>query len=288
MRSPGNGSGLIRRSGRWLVARCSLALLLLSLQPVPKVYAQTLSAVPSDHEPLAWDEGEWGRFGTAELAAFAFLAAGTLALSTVLASDGPALSERSPMGRGILFDESIRDAIALRDSNAQEVAAQVSDALLLSLTVWPFLDSGGILIADQDQELATQLTAINGLSFATSWFFNELSKHLAQRERPYGRTCTTNDEERCTGRDRYRSFYSGHATISFTGASLVCVHHANLPIYGGAADPLACGSALTLATATALLRVVSDRHYATDVIVGAVMGFLSGFLIPTLLHYQRP
>jgi hypothetical protein len=43
-----------------------------------------------------------------------------------------------------------------------------------------------------------------------------------------------------TGND-FRSFYSGHATATATTASLVCVHHQHLPLFGGGfADLVPC------------------------------------------------
>jgi membrane-associated phospholipid phosphatase len=40
-----------------------------------------------------------------------------------------------------------------------------------------------------------------------------------------------------------------------------------------------------LATSDGLLRIVGDRHYATDVLAGAAIGFGFGYGMPTLLHY---
>ena len=43
------------------------------------------------------------------------------------------------------------------------------------------------------------------------------------------------------------------------------------------------GIALTLATGA--MRMASDNHWATDVHMGHLVGFSSGFLIPTLFFY---
>jgi membrane-associated phospholipid phosphatase len=51
---------------------------------------------------------------------------------------------------------------------------------------------------------------------------------------------------------------------------------------------LACVTTLTMATATRTLRIAADKHYASDVIVGAGVGFSSGYLLPVLLHFNRP
>jgi membrane-associated phospholipid phosphatase len=60
----------------------------------------------------------------------------------------------------------------------------------------------------------------------------------------------------------------------------------HVPLYGDQlADVLACAGTLTLAATTGVLRIVGDRHYATDVLVGAMIGFTVGYGMPTLLHY---
>ena len=51
--------------------------------------------------------------------------------------------------------------------------------------------------------------------------------------------------------------------------------------------PWVWGVGLTLATATAYLRIAGDRHYFTDVITGAVAGSAIGFAIPLLFHNRR-
>ena len=84
------------------------------------------------------------------------------------------------------------------------------------------------------------------------------------------------------------SFPSGHTNTAFTAAGLSCAHHLHVPLYGNQlADSLACASTLTLAAATGTLRILGDRHYATDVLVGALIGFGVGYGLPTLLHYGR-
>ncbi len=47
-----------------------------------------------------------------------------------------------------------------------------------------------------------------------------------------------------------------------------------------------CATGFVLAAATAALRVVGDMHYLTDVLMGAVVGTATGFLVPYLLHYH--
>jgi membrane-associated phospholipid phosphatase len=59
-------------------------------------------------------------------------------------------------------------------------------------------------------------------------------------------------------------------------------------LYGSPlADSLACAGTITLAASTGTLRVLGDRHYASDVAVGAIIGFAVGYGVPTLFHYGK-
>jgi hypothetical protein len=44
--------------------------------------------------------------------------------------------------------------------------------------------------------------------------------------------------------------------------------------------------ALLLASATGVLRIAADDHYASDVIVGALVGIAAGYLFPKLAYYR--
>ncbi len=69
-------------------------------------------------------------------------------------------------------------------------------------------------------------------------------------------------------------FFSGHAAISATGAGLTCANHTRIALWGNrVADISACVLASLNALTTATTRVVADRHYASDVILGAGVGF---------------
>ena len=71
------------------------------------------------------------------------------------------------------------------------------------------------------------------------------------------------------------------------GAPLAATwHHAALPLYGSDfGGALACGVTMTSATATAVMRIVADKHWTTDVLIGSGLGLGLGFGLPYLLHY---
>jgi membrane-associated phospholipid phosphatase len=65
------------------------------------------------------------------------------------------------------------------------------------------------------------------------------------------------------------------------------MHHDFVNLFGDeVTDGLACGGALALAVSTGLFRIMSDRHWVTDVMTGALVGTLAGTLLPYLLHFR--
>jgi membrane-associated phospholipid phosphatase len=73
-----------------------------------------------------------------------------------------------------------------------------------------------------------------------------------------------------------------------TGAGLLCVYHEELPLYGGGAwDVAACVEGITVGVGVGVLRLMADRHYVSDVMVGGAIGFVSGYALPRLLHFWR-
>lgn len=170
-------------------------------------------------------------------------------------------------------------------------AQDTSDVLLSALIASPFLvDSLAVTYwYRESHDVAGQMALITAEAYGVASAIQGLTAGLASRERPYGRECGTaiNDKLKdCTGNNRYRSFFSGHATLAFTAASVSCSHHLRHDVFGDrVADAVACASAFVTAAAVGTLRIVGDRHYISDVTVGAAFGTLSGFGIPWLLHY---
>ena len=67
------------------------------------------------------------------------------------------------------------------------------------------------------------------------------------------------------------SFPSGHTAMAFTGATLLAHEYGHRSIW----IPVA---GYTLASATGVMRVLNNRHYLSDVVVGAAVGILSAEL----------
>jgi len=160
-----------------------------------------------------------------------------------------------------------------------------STLLMDVLIAAPMVDSIYVAgIRNHNSEVALQTSLINLESYALTAFLTGMMKSGFARERPYLRNCP--GDPSCGSKDDNMSFPSGHTSFAFTAAGLMCTHHAYLPLYGKPkADEAACITAMTLATLTGGLRIVSDKHYAADVGMGAAIGLFSGMVLPRMLHY---
>ncbi len=111
-----------------------------------------------------------------------------------------------------------------------------------------------------------------------------LVKGLAGRPRPYAYNPEVSISTKLDS-GTIRSFFSGHTSSSFTGAAyLATVFSLYYPDSPWRIPVII--SAFTLATATGILRITAGKHFVTDVIVGAITGTLSGYLVP-LSHFKK-
>jgi membrane-associated phospholipid phosphatase len=226
-------------------------------------------------------EWHWRRVHWAEASATAVLAAGAIGLLRV--DTGGARWDA--VNR---FDGRLRNQLKA-GGRARDRVDSASRILALSLTAYPVVvDSFGVvLLGDRNKEVFGQLLAIQAQAFAMSGFAANATKVLARRERPFGQDLDCpGPSPQCRG-DTNRSAFSDSAAFAFTGAGLTCVTHKYLALYGRVGDRLACGTTMVLATTTSLFRVVADEHWVTDVLAGAGVGLISGWLLPWLMHFRH-
>jgi membrane-associated phospholipid phosphatase len=226
----------------------------------------------------------WPRFRLWEYTATAVFDAGSLYLYRY--SQIPA----QPKWQGDnFFDDLFRGWLRASSRDGRTRAARVSDVLAESRYVVPFaVDLAAILLIHRQLGVTWQLLMMDLEAFAVAGFINNALFYEVGRGRP--------DAARCRADSAYdplcnigqnASFPSGHTMGLATAAGLTCVHHHYLPIFGRpVVDASACAvmSLATMVTATA--RVISDRHYTSDALFGAVVGFASGYGLPWLLHYR--
>ena len=185
--------------------------------------------------------------------------------------------------RGAAFDDSARDFFRAPGEAGRKRADVISDYGMWGLTAAPFLDAAitawGV---HGDGTTAQQLAIMDAEAFSLTEAMTLLTKLVTARQRPYAYDagCPTG------GCIANTSFPSGHTSRAFTGAALLCTTHAYLPMYGGPWDALACAAALGASTTTGVMRIVADKHWTTDVLAGAFVGGLSGWLVPTFFHFR--
>jgi membrane-associated phospholipid phosphatase len=238
----------------------------------------------ADSPVLEWDP-QWAQAGAWN---YAFIGING-AVAGVTAIQRPASNHN--MVEPILFDSWARNTFRLTTQQDRYIARDVSDVLLSLEATWPvFVDS--VIVAygvRRSPHVAYETAMIDLEAITLSLAVQQLTANLVSRPRPYSHNCGgvlpagAND---CVRNTRYRSFFSGHATVAFTGASLICAHRARLDFFGDGADVATCVTAYVAAALTAGLRVASDMHYASDVITGAIVGTAIGLGIPAL-HYRR-
>lgn len=239
------------------------------------------AAQASDDSSLAWNV-EWPQFRPIE-----FMVTG-IAGPTAIAMYYLVKPQQNPnwIG-GVLFDDDVRDALRLRSPEGLKTVRFLADAVDVTLVALAVgVDSIAVPLIRGNLDLAMQLSLMDAESFALSSILTIGLYDSVGRARPSYVDCQGGSSDVQCRTSPTASFPSGHVNEAFTAAGLSCAHHTHLPIYGTRlADALACARDLTLATTDAVLRIMGDRHYLTDVLAGGGIGFAFGYGLPVVLHY---
>jgi len=238
---------------------------------------------PGGGSPRAWDP-RWHAFSTGNYVLTGVGFGVSLASSLI-----PAVPERWRTTNQL--DEWGRRTLSPAAYDDARWAQDVSDVLLSFNIAFPLVVDSLIVAYwyRKSPTVAKQIALISAEAFAVTSMLQGTTAGLASRERPYGRDCgesIPSELDHCKEDRRYRSFFSGHASLSFTMAATTCSHHLRHDLFGSpVADGLTCGVAVSSAATVAMMRVVGKQHYLSDVMTGAVVGTLSGVGVPWLLHY---
>jgi membrane-associated phospholipid phosphatase len=289
---------VLRLAAAALVLSASLATTAARADDAPAARAQPAASLArpqqapapeprrSEHR-LVWRD-EWPRFRTVEYGIAVALAI-EYALIEFRARQPTEANFTGPW----LFDKAVRNSLRLETREAREKISAISDVFPLATQAHALFDAIVVpLVTDRwNFDVAWQMTMMNAMAMGAVGVFNRTGHRYFARERPDATECRSDPsyKENCDAGGKFASFPGGHASGAFLGAGMVCAHHAYLPLYGGGApDVLACAVPVTASVATGVMRIMADRHYTTDVIVGSIGGFSGGFLLPTLLHYAYP
>ncbi|MEO6603129.1 MAG: phosphatase PAP2 family protein [Polyangiaceae bacterium] len=244
----------------------------------------TLSGRARAAEPLAW-KPDWPRFRPSEYVLTGVAGAASLGIYFGIRNADP-----PHWTGGVLFDEAVRNALRLHTRKRLGTARFTSDVFALTTVTWAVgVDSLAVPILRRTSDVAGQLVLMDTEAYALSTLITNSIFKLAGRARPSYRDCESDPyfDSLCHINDT-SSFPSGHTNFAFTAAGLSCAHHLHLALYGNrAADILACTGTIALAGVTSGLRVFGDRHYVSDILLGAMIGFGVGYGVPTLLHYGK-
>ena len=157
------------------------------------------------------------------------------------------------------FDSYIREKLHWGGSK-DVLASGISDILLYGAFIGAIPLSSLYLKNHELLLINLEILCVNGL-------ITNIVKNVTQRQRPYSFYSKKDDE------DSYKSFFSGHTSTAFAiGTSTAKM----LTNYSDIDKKIVWMSALGLASATGYCRIAADKHYFTDVLVGAVVGSLIG------------
>lgn len=134
----------------------------------------------------------------------------------------------------------------------------------------------GIIFKSKKMQTTTLLAT---QAYITGGALESIMKYLSGRTRPsyyapgeepkpsflgpFSKTSKT-----VNGKKLYSSFPSGHTTVAFAAATVFALEYSNQPW-----TPILAYSAATM---IGLSRITENKHWATDVFAGALVGFMAG------------
>jgi len=198
---------------------------------------------------------------------------------------------------GILADDLARELLRGETPELQRTAAKVSDLLFIGGVIAPIVIDVGVVAlgVHRAPDLALQMFLIDLQSLFVAGLLSLTAEHGVGRARPFVEDCADDGfvrdaqgrtYQQCGSSSETKSFFSGHASATATVAGLTCIHHQKLPLYGGGiADLVPCLVTIAVSATTGMGRIIADRHWTSDVLLGWSVGALSGYVLPALIHY---
>jgi membrane-associated phospholipid phosphatase len=177
-------------------------------------------------------------------------------------------------------DAGVRGGLIWRDTTAADTISDVTGLVLM-----PFAAVGLDALATAHEGAENNIPE-DALIVAEATFLAEdvtqLTKLLVGRERPFVHALAPEQKSQTDDPDNNNvSFFSGHTSEAFalaTSAGTVS------EMRGYRYAPMIWSVGGTLALVTTYLRMAADRHWFTDVVVGALVGAGFGFAMPYVFH----
>ena len=197
--------------------------------------------------PLIWDRSDWITAG--------WVAGGT--------------------GMFIALDEEINSAFKNNRSIYTEKFMDIFEPFGNGAYTLPGLAAFYIFGHFNENEKAKRTTLIATESFLITGLYTTVLKYSFGRHRPRTGNSSTSFDAFSTNRN-YNSFPSGHTSTAFAIATVVANEYEKTPYI----KPISYG----IATLTGLSRINYEAHWASDVFLGAALGY---FTSKTLLRLHN-
>ncbi|HEY2512712.1 MAG TPA: phosphatase PAP2 family protein [Polyangiaceae bacterium] len=178
------------------------------------------------------------------------------------------------------LDSGVREALVWKDPAAADRLSNVTGfllvpALAIGLDALAAAHEGGLGGAPEDALLMTEAAVIAA-------DVNQLAKLVVGRERPFVHALPPEEKARNPHpSDNDLSFFSGHTTEAF---AIAAASGTIGELRGYRWAPLAWGVGGAFAATTGYLRIGADKHWLTDVVVGALVGVGIGVALPVVFH----
>lgn len=161
------------------------------------------------------------------------------------------------------------DSIAVYHYNKRR--NNMSNIFQVGLMTVPF-----IFLIDNKVNKITTLSVMYLEAFFLSHSLARYAKNSIIRYRPYSYFMEPTDS---IPTNPQNSFISGHSTTAFVNASFITTVFSNMYPYSPMKYIVGIGT-FSLAATVGILRITSGNHFISDVIAGAFVGSLFGWLIP--------
>lgn len=189
-------------------------------------------------------------------------------------------------------DLPIRNALLARTEEGRQRARTVADTTWHVVQYYPVVVDGLLVPLAFDKlnaDVAWQLSVINWQTLGLTGIVTRIAHKTVPRGRPSTWECERDRSAPKPCPEAGPGFFSGHVAMTTAGAALSCSHHAALPLYGrGPAGTLTCMALSTGAVAVGIGRITADKHWASEILVGHLVGAGFGLGMPWLLAYRYP
>jgi membrane-associated phospholipid phosphatase len=181
------------------------------------------------------------------------------------------------------LDRAIADGLRWDDPAAANTASNWTGFVLTPVLMVGGVAAAGAIDDQGDHALTDGLIVVESAILASD--LTNLVKSLAGRERPFVHRLAAADKPlTASPQENNLSFFSGHSSLTM---SLAVSAGTVASLRGYRLAPAVWGAGVGLALTTGYLRIAADKHWATDVVTGWVVGAAVGFAVPYYLHRKR-